>query len=72
MGLTWRLDKSLENVAYYGCGPEQSTRGQTPARRPVLRRLRFRVTKLGVPATDHDDYRLQIRRIIIDRERAQR
>jgi len=35
---------------------------------PVLRRLRFRVTKLGVPATDHDDYRLQIRRIVIDRE----
>ena len=34
---------------------------------PVVRRLRFLVTKLGAPATDHDDYRLQIRRIVIDR-----
>ena len=24
MGLTWRLDKSLENVSYYGRGPEEN------------------------------------------------
>ena len=34
---------------------------------PVVRRLRFGVTRLGAPSTDHDDYRLQIRRIVIDR-----